>query len=201
MSKEKPNEKLQKSSFERLGRSMKTWGVVLVGLAALVGGGSTLALKGESAWHDIRPSPTATTMSSPSSPFTETPISSSSPLSSAASLDVPSAGPSTSLVAGQSEPAGCSQAIATIKIYEAAVTAAYDANNYPAYANAYQGMSAALASDESLASNTNVRVAIYELSAYANNIAYEVRNDELTAATEAAAQFSTEYDLLGSACD
>lgn len=196
MSEDKTNKKLQKSNFERFGLSMKRWGVILTGLAALVGGATTLAVKGAGAWHEIHSKPVANaTTSSPSSPLTVAAPSSS------ASFYVPPASLSTSLPSGRSDPAGCSQAITAINTYLAVANAAGENNNLPALANAFQEMHAALASDQSLAGNTNVEVAIYELATDANNIAYEVRNDELTAASGALTRFKTDVASLDSVCN
>jgi hypothetical protein len=208
MSEEKTKEKSQKSPFERVGHSMKMWGVMLGGLAALVGGGTTLAVKGTSAWHEIHANPTATATSSPLSQSTVSAFSPPSPLSTPSSsassspVYVPAAaGLSTPLTSGQSEPAGCSEAIATYNTYLAAARAANNDYNLPAVANDFQEMNTLLTSDESLASNTNVRIAIFEVATDANDIAYESGHDEVTAADGALTKLTTDAASLNSACN
>lgn len=61
-------------------------------------------------------------------------------------------------------------------------------------------MHTALTSDDSMANNSTVEVAIYELATDANNIAYEAGHDETAVASEALTKFQADVTSLGSAC-
>jgi hypothetical protein len=78
--------------------------------------------------------------------------------------------------------------------------AADENNNLPAVASAYREMNVALASEESLASNENVRLAIYGLETDANDIAYEMGSDQVTLAEGYLPKFRTDENSLQSAC-